>query len=84
LARHFVLWADVKAPNRRVPASDEAIKRLRDAVNYLSGIRSTGNYRFRFALEPSQTSRAHIYMATTGRISGSSRRSIIPRWSCEP
>jgi xylose isomerase len=67
-ARIFVLWGGREGTETdacRRP--DEAIKRLREAVNYLCRYSSDRQYGFRFALEAKPNEpRGDIYMATTG------------------
>src|SRR5919108_646598 len=71
-ARIFVLWGGREGTETdacRRP--DEAIKRLRDAVNYLCEYSIDRNYGFRFALEAKPNEpRGDIYMATTGAYLG--------------
>lgn len=68
----FVLWGGregVETDACRRP--DEAIKRLREAVNYLCEYNIEQGYGFRFALEAKPNEpRADIYMATTGHYLG--------------
>jgi xylose isomerase len=67
-ARIFVLWGGregTETDGCRRP--DEAIKRLREAVNYLCEYSIDRQYGFRFALEAKPNEpRGDIYMATTG------------------
>jgi len=67
-ARIFVLWGGREGTETdacRRP--DEAIKRLRDAVNFLCGYSIDRGYGLRFALEAKPNEpRGDIYMATTG------------------
>jgi xylose isomerase len=71
-AKIFVLWggregAETDAARR----PDEAVKRLREAVNYLCAYSIDRNYGFRFALEAKPNEpRGDIYMATTGNYLG--------------
>jgi xylose isomerase len=71
-AKIFVLWGGregVETDACRRP--DEAIKRLREAVNYLCEYNLDKGYGFRFALEAKPNEpRADIYMATTGHYLG--------------
>ena len=63
---------DAKA-SKPTPAAgpDEAIKRLREAINYLCEYNIKRGYGFRFALEAKPNEpRADIYMATTGNYLG--------------
>src|SRR6195256_4162241 len=68
----FVLWGGREGTETdacRRP--DEAIKRLRDAVNYLCQYSIDRKYGFRFAMEAKPNEpRADIYMATTGAYLG--------------
>ncbi|HYP29651.1 MAG TPA: xylose isomerase [Blastocatellia bacterium] len=67
-AEIFVLWGGregVETDGCRRP--DEAIKRLREAVNYLCEYSIDKGYAYRFALEAKPNEpRADIYMPTTG------------------
>jgi xylose isomerase len=67
-ARIFVLWGGregVETDACRRP--DEAIKRLREALNYLCEYSLDKNYGYKFALEAKPNEpRADIYMPTTG------------------
>lgn len=71
-AKIFVLWGGregTETDASRRP--DEAIKRLRDAVNYLCEYSRDRKYGFRFALEAKPNEpRGDIYMATTGAYLG--------------
>ena len=71
-AEIFVLWGGregVETDGCR--RADEAVKRLRDAVNYLCEYSIDRGYRFRFALEAKPNEpRGDIYMATTGHYLG--------------
>jgi xylose isomerase len=71
-AKIFVLWGGregVETDACRRP--DEAIKRLREAINYLCEYSLDQGYRYRFALEAKPNEpRADIYMATTGHYLG--------------
>lgn len=64
----FVLWGGregVETDGCRRP--DEAVKRLREAINYLCEYSLSQNYGYRFALEAKPNEpRADIYMPTTG------------------
>jgi len=68
----FVLWGGregVETDACRRP--DEAVKRLREAVNYLCEYSLDRKYGFRFAMEAKPNEpRADIYMATTGAYLG--------------
>jgi xylose isomerase len=67
-AKVFVLWGGregVETDGCRRP--DEAIKRLREALNYLCEYSLSQNYDYKFALEAKPNEpRADIYMPTTG------------------
>ena len=71
-ATTFVLWGGREGTETdacRRP--DEAIKRLREAVNYLCEYSLDRRYGFRFALEAKPNEpRGDIYMATTGAYLG--------------
>ena len=71
-AKIFVLWGGREGTETdacRRP--DEAVKRLRDAVNYLCEYSIDRKYGFRFALEAKPNEpRGDIYMATTGAYLG--------------
>jgi xylose isomerase len=71
-ARIFVLWGGREGTETdacRRP--DEAIKRLREAINYLCEYSIDRKYGFRFALEAKPNEpRGDIYMATTGAYLG--------------
>ena len=71
-ARIFVLWGGREGTETdacRRP--DEAIKRLREAVNYLCEYSLDRRYGFKFALEAKPNEpRGDIYMATTGAYLG--------------
>ena len=81
-AKIFVLWGGREGTETdacRRP--DEAIKRLREAINFLCEYSIEQEYGYRFALEAKPNEpRGDIYLATTGAISASSRRSITRRW----
>src|SRR5213082_350947 len=68
----FVLWGGregVETDACRRP--DEAVKRLREAVNYLCEYNIDKKYGYRFALEAKPNEpRGDIYMATTGHYLG--------------
>jgi len=68
----FVLWGGregVETDACRRP--DEAVKRLREAVNYLCEYSVDRRYGFKFAMEAKPNEpRADIYMATTGAYLG--------------
>jgi xylose isomerase len=67
-AKIFVLWGGregVETDACRRP--DEAIKRLREAINYLCEYSIDQNYGYKFALEAKPNEpRADLYMPTTG------------------
>ena len=71
-AKTFVLWGGREGTETdacRRP--DEAVKRLREAVNYLCEYSIEQRYGFRFALEAKPNEpRGDIYMATTGNYLG--------------
>lgn len=71
-AKIFVLWGGregVETDACRRP--DEAVKRLRDAVNYLCEYNIAQKYGYRFALEAKPNEpRGDIYMSTTGHYLG--------------
>jgi xylose isomerase len=71
-AKIFVLWGGregVETDACRRP--DEAIKHLREAVNYLCEYNIDRGYEYRFALEAKPNEpRGDIYMATTGHYLG--------------
>ncbi len=71
-AKIFVLWGGREGTETdacRRP--DEAVKRLREAVNYLCEYSMDQKYGFRFALEAKPNEpRGDIYMATTGAYLG--------------
>jgi xylose isomerase len=71
-ARIFVLWGGregVETDGCR--RADEAIKRLREAVNYLCEYNLASGYGYKFALEAKPNEpRGDIYMATTGHYLG--------------
>ncbi len=71
-AKIFVLWGGregVETDACRRP--DEAIKRLREAVNYLCEYSIDRGYGYKFALESKPNEpRGDIYMATTGHYLG--------------
>lgn len=71
-AKIFVLWGGregTETDTCRRP--DDAIKRLREAVNYLCEYSIDKKYGFRFALEAKPNEpRGDIYMATTGAYLG--------------
>jgi xylose isomerase len=71
-AKIFVLWGGREGVETDAcRRADEAIKRLREAINYLCEYSVERGYGFRFALEAKPNEpRADIYMATTGQYLG--------------
>jgi len=71
-AKIFVLWGGREGVETDAcRRADEAVKRLREAVNYLCEYNIDQGYGFRFALEAKPNEpRADIYMATTGHYLG--------------
>jgi xylose isomerase len=72
-ARIFVLWGGREGVETDAcrPRADEAVKRLREAVNYLCEYNMAQKYGYRFALEAKPNEpRGDIYMATTGHYLG--------------
>ncbi len=71
-AKIFVLWGGREgAETDACRRPDEAVKRLREAVNYLCEYSLDRDYGFRFALEAKPNEpRGDIYMATTGAYLG--------------
>jgi xylose isomerase len=71
-AKIFVLWGGREGVETDAcRRADEAIKRLRDGVNYLCEYNIAKGYGYRFALEAKPNEpRADIYMATTGHYLG--------------
>jgi xylose isomerase len=71
-AKIFVLWGGREGTETdacRRP--DEAVKRLREAVNYLCSYSEAQKYGYKFALEAKPNEpRGDIYMATTGAYLG--------------
>lgn len=71
-AKIFVLWGGREGTETdacRRP--DEAVKRLREAVNYLCAYSESQKYGYQFALEAKPNEpRGDIYMATTGAYLG--------------
>ncbi|NNE99469.1 MAG: xylose isomerase [Pyrinomonadaceae bacterium] len=67
-AEIFVLWGGREgAETDACRRPDEAIKRFRDAINYLCDYNSAQGYGYRFALEAKPNEpRADIYFPTTG------------------
>jgi len=67
-ARIFVLWGGREGVETDAcRRADIAIKRLREAINYLCAYSSDQGYGYRFALEAKPNEpRADIYMPTTG------------------
>jgi xylose isomerase len=72
-AKIFVLWGGREGVETDAcrPRADEAIKRLREAVNYLCEYNTNQKYGYRLALEAKPNEpRGDIYMATTGHYLG--------------
>ena len=71
-AKIFVLWGGREgAETDACRRADDAIKRLREAVNYLCEYNLDRGYGMKFALEAKPNEpRADIYMATTGQYLG--------------
>lgn len=71
-AKIFVLWGGREGVETDAcRRADDAVKRLRDAVNYLCEYNIAQKYGFRFALEAKPNEpRGDIYMATTGHYLG--------------
>lgn len=71
-AKIFVLWGGREGTETDAcRRADEAIRRLRDAVNYLCQYNLDRGYGYKFALEAKPNEpRADIYMATTGHYLG--------------
>jgi xylose isomerase len=72
-AKIFVLWGGREGVETDAcrPRADEAIRRLREAVNYLCEYNTNQKYGYRFALEAKPNEpRGDIYMATTGHYLG--------------
>jgi len=71
-AKIFVLWGGREGVETDAcRRADEAVKRLREAVNYLCEYNIAHGYKYRFALEAKPNEpRGDIYMATTGHYLG--------------
>ena len=71
-AKVFVLWGGREgAETDACRRADEAVKRLREAVNYLCEYSNARGYGYKFALEAKPNEpRADIYMSTTGHYLG--------------
>jgi xylose isomerase len=71
-AKIFVLWGGREgAETDACRRPDEAVKRLREAVNYLCEYNLARGYGYKFALEAKPNEpRADIYMSTTGHYLG--------------
>ncbi|HEX2309169.1 MAG TPA: xylose isomerase [Vicinamibacterales bacterium] len=71
-AKIFVLWGGREGTETDAcRRADEAVKRLRDAVDYLCEYSVARGYGYRFALEAKPNEpRGDIYMATTGNYLG--------------
>jgi xylose isomerase len=71
-AKVFVLWGGREGTETDAcRRADEAVKRLRDAVNYLCEYSIDQKYGYRFAMEAKPNEpRGDIYMSTTGHYLG--------------
>src|SRR2546421_136324 len=71
-AKIFVLWGGREGTETDAcRRADEAVKRLREAVNFLCEYNIEQGYKYRFALESKPNEpRGDIYMATTGHYLG--------------
>jgi xylose isomerase len=71
-AKIFVLWGGREGVETDAcRRADEAVKRLRDAVNYLCEYNIAQSYGYKFAMEAKPNEpRGDIYMATTGHYLG--------------
>ena len=71
-AKIFVLWGGREGVETDAcRRADEAVKRLREAVNYLCEYNIAQKYGYRFAMEAKPNEpRGDIYMATTGHYLG--------------
>src|SRR5580765_6249631 len=71
-AKIFVLWGGREGVETDAcRRADEAVKRLREAVNYLCEYNIARGYKYKFALEAKPNEpRGDIYFATTGRYLG--------------
>jgi xylose isomerase len=71
-AKIFVLWGGREGVETDAcRRADDAIKRLREAVNYLCEYNMASGYGYKFALEAKPNEpRGDIYMATTGHYLG--------------
>ena len=71
-AKIFVLWGGREGTETDAcRRADEAVKRLREAVNYLCEYNLDQGYGYKFALEAKPNEpRADIYMSTTGHYLG--------------
>jgi xylose isomerase len=71
-AKIFVLWGGREGVETDAcRRADEALKRLREAINYLCEYNLTSGYGYKFALEAKPNEpRGDIYMATTGHYLG--------------
>jgi xylose isomerase len=71
-AKIFVLWGGREGVETDAcRRADDAIKRLREAINYLCEYNIERGYSYKFALEAKPNEpRADIYMATTGNYLG--------------
>jgi xylose isomerase len=71
-AKIFVLWGGREGTETDAcRRADEAVKRLREAINYLCAYSRAQRYDYRFAMEAKPNEpRGHIYMSTTGAYLG--------------
>jgi xylose isomerase len=71
-AKIFVLWGGREGTETDAcRRADDAVKRLREAVNYLCEYSNARGYGYKFALEAKPNEpRADIYMSTTGHYLG--------------
>jgi xylose isomerase len=71
-AKIFVLWGGREGTETDAcRRADDAVKRLREAVNYLCEYSTARGYGYKFALEAKPNEpRADIYMSTTGHYLG--------------
>jgi xylose isomerase len=71
-AKTFVLWGGREGVETDAcRRADEAVKRLREAVNFLCEYNINCGYKYRFAMEAKPNEpRGDIYMATTGHYLG--------------
>jgi xylose isomerase len=71
-AKIFVLWGGREGTETDAcRRADDAVKRLREAINFLCGYSIDKGYRYKFALEAKPNEpRGDIYMPTTGHYLG--------------